>query len=266
VSREATPPVATPQLSPDGQWVWDGAQWRPVAVREAAFPAFKKAGESVPTRGNLPPAQRPATPSPLMRTPVWGKPAGKAGIPTYAYIGGGALAALIVVALLLVAVPALLASAKPTGSSTPASTPTAAPGPAARSESARAAYTVSTLAAPMANLKDATSQVAAICRPGMTTSCEEAVISASSLIDAVTPLLQQLPVAGCVTAQQNRLATDMNTLNTAVLLVRKAFKDGKKAEFSSGIKTTGTYASRVQSDYAAIKTASGGCSTDVVGP
>jgi len=36
----ASPPPRPPQLSPDGKWVWDGKQWLPVARREAVFPAF----------------------------------------------------------------------------------------------------------------------------------------------------------------------------------------------------------------------------------
>jgi len=36
----ASPPPRPPQISPDGKWVWDGKQWLPVARREAVFPAF----------------------------------------------------------------------------------------------------------------------------------------------------------------------------------------------------------------------------------
>ena len=267
MATDAVPPVAAPQLSPDGRWVWDGAQWRPVAVREAAFAAFKRAGEGVPTQGTMAPALRPATPSPLMQAPTWGRgpAAAKPGIPKYAYVGGGAVAAFIVAALLLVGVPALLASARP-ATKTPVASPSVAPGPQTRSDSAKAAFVVTTLAAPMATLKDAASQVAPLCRPGMTTSCEEALLSAGNAAGAVVPVLQKISVATCIAPQQTRLVSDMNALNAGIQLALKAFKDGKKAEFTSGVRSASTYAPRVQSDYAAVKTASAGCSTDVVGP
>ena len=36
MSIDAGPPAQPPQLSPDGNWVWDGSQWQPVAGVEAA--------------------------------------------------------------------------------------------------------------------------------------------------------------------------------------------------------------------------------------
>jgi len=36
VSIDAGPPAQPPQLSPDGNWVWDGSQWQPVAGAGAA--------------------------------------------------------------------------------------------------------------------------------------------------------------------------------------------------------------------------------------
>jgi hypothetical protein len=248
--------------------VWDGAQWHPVAVREAAFGAFKKAGEGVPTRDTIAVGMRPATPSPLMQAPSWGgaRPAtAKKGIPIFAYVGGGAVAALLVVALILGVLPRLMTPAQ-TGSNTPVAKPSVAPGPSTRSESAKAAFVVSTLAAPMANLKDDMTQVGPPCRAGMTTSCEEALLATSTTLSSVVPVLQKMIVATCVAAPQNRLVSDLNATNAGVQLALKAFKDGKKTEFTSGVKSLTTYAARTQTDYVAIKTASATCNTDVVGP
>src|SRR6202035_5637006 len=36
-----TPPQAGPMLSPDGKWVWDGTQWRPIAHHETLFPSWQ---------------------------------------------------------------------------------------------------------------------------------------------------------------------------------------------------------------------------------
>ncbi len=36
MSIDAGPPAQPPQLSPDGNWVWDGSQWQPVAAAGAA--------------------------------------------------------------------------------------------------------------------------------------------------------------------------------------------------------------------------------------
>ena len=44
MSVDASPPIQPPQLSPDGKWVWDGAQWQPVvgvdSGRAAVFPSW----------------------------------------------------------------------------------------------------------------------------------------------------------------------------------------------------------------------------------
>ena len=36
MSIDTGPPAQPPQLSPDGNWVWDGSQWQPVASAGAA--------------------------------------------------------------------------------------------------------------------------------------------------------------------------------------------------------------------------------------
>lgn len=267
MTSDASPPIVSPQLSPDGRWVWDGAQWRPVAVREAAFGAFKKAGEAVPTRDSMPVPLRPATPSPLMQAPAWGgaKASARKGIPQYAYIGGGALAALLIVALILGVLPRLLAPAQQ-ANTTPVATPTAAPGPATRSDAAEAAYVLSVLTPHVDDIKNAILIVKGVCRAGMTSSCQDSLNTINNTLPPLAAALQRAVVPSCVAAQEARLLTDLNATIAGVQLALKGFKDNSKAAFKDGMAAATKHGPPMNADYIAIRSAVPTCSTDVVGP
>ena len=50
MSIDASPPAQPPQMSPDGNWVWDGSQWQPVTgvepTHEGVFAAYAQKVEA----------------------------------------------------------------------------------------------------------------------------------------------------------------------------------------------------------------------------
>ena len=284
MSIEASPPAQPPQMSPDKQWFWDGAQWRPIPHHEAAFPSWKSLGEgfippaaaapAAPAFQTPPPAARRARspqqpsyriagPAPDVAAPLWNRGPAPTGIKKYANIAAGAVAIVVVAILASLFIPPIVSSRQPVSTSTPAPTP--APGPKTRSDASRVAYLLGILDAPMADLKDDNTAIK-VCGTGMTTSCQDALTAIANTMGNTLPSVEKAPIPSCVTAAFATVRSDLTTIDTGAQQALKGVRDNRKAEFTPGVSQAYYALIAVQTDYARMKATAAGCSSDVTGP
>jgi hypothetical protein len=282
MSIEAPPPALPPQMSPDGKWIWDGAQWRPIAVHEAAFPNWKSVGAGFvpetdaraqtvvmtppPSRRDAvpPPAFRLASPAPNMAAPLWQRASAGLDLKRYAPMAIAAVA--LVVVIVLVSVVATLALTARQSPSAPSVATTSTGGPATRSESAEAAYIVKSLTNPMADLPDNLASVRQACRVGMTSACEDSLIQVANTVAPTLPILDKANVPQCIVTPETTLRTDLGKIGDGEQLALKGFSDNKRTEWSTGYSQVLTYGAGATTSFAAVKTATPRCESVVTGP
>jgi hypothetical protein len=265
-------------MSPDGKWIWDGSQWRPLPVHEAIFPHWKSVGAGVTAADVTPPAAsragragasegpayRLAAPAPLIASPVWRQPSRSGTANKFMYVAGGAVACLLVVGIVFGSVTALSRSSQPTPLAPATSVPTT--GPTTRSDSARAAYLVKSLEAPMADLKDNLALMGSACRVGLTSSCADSLIAIDNNLGALVPILEKATVPRCIAAQEGPLKSDIAQMSAGAQLAYKGYKDNKKTEFTTGASQIYAVSGRVQSEFTAMKSVAATCDSQITGP
>ncbi len=278
----ANPPPQAPQLSPDHKWVWDGAQWRPLAVHQAVFPNWNAVGAGVPPDAtgqaqsparpvvSPPPMPSPVavysvpTPNPQAAIPLW-KQQRQTGINNYLYVVAGVIALIV-----LIFVVDSFGTISLPWQSTPASRPMPKPTPplTVRSDSARADRFVNELMAPpMADLNQSLSVVGETCIGPLTSSCEDALISTDNEISGLLSVIDHETVPVCIAANVTRLRSDLVKLDAGVQLALKGGKDGRNAEVASGLSQVRSARSQVQAEVAALNyAAKSTCDTQLTGP
>src|SRR5690242_11445255 len=142
LSAEPSPPVQPPQMSPDRKWIWDGAQWRPIAVHEAAFPSWQSVGagftplDAAPVRAPVRAgvrdapavdAYRLAGPAPGISVPLWNQKPARRGVKVYGRAIVGLAGLVIVVALVSVVGTLALSNRQSPPAPQAQATPTAGP-------------------------------------------------------------------------------------------------------------------------------------------
>ncbi len=269
-------------MSPDGKWIWDGAQWRPIAVHEAAFPNWKSVGAGfvpetdtraqpvamAPPRSTReaisPPSYRLAGPAPNVAAPLWRQASAGLDLKRYGRMAIAAVA--LVVVIVLVSVVATLALSARQNSSAPVVATTSKGGPTARSDSALAAYVIKSLETPMADLRDNSLLVRQTCAAGMTSSCWDSVTTMDNNLTTILPILDKATIPLCISVQEGPLRTDLTNLRAEEQLALKGFNDGKKSEFLTGYAQVVRYGPGVQTEFAAVKSAAATCDSAVTGP
>jgi hypothetical protein len=267
-------------MSPDKKWFWDGSAWRPIPVHEAAFPNWKGIGAgfspemAAPAVVPAPAARRQAAPMPGYRmagpapdvaAPHWNvKPPVQARVRRYGVLAAG-VAVLIALVALVSVLATLSLSNHPTAAPQVATTRPAA-GPASRSDSARAAYLVKAMTAPMADLKDTTSLTRTTCTVGMTSSCADTFVSLDNSLNAMLPVMEKANVPQCIGVQEAILHGDLSTMYLGEQLAYKGFHDNKKSVFTGGLVQINSLSARVQTEFAAMSSAAAGCDSTITGP
>lgn len=268
-------------MSPDGKWIWDGAQWRPVAVHEAAFPNWQSVGAgfvpgadaaapafasppAVQRQASPPAAYRMASPAPGIAAPTWGKGSrGLAAIQRYIPMAIGA-AGLVVVIVIVSVVATLVLSNRGSGSSPAVNT--AAGGPTQRSANAQATYVIKELDAPMSDLKDALTLVLQGCRVGMTSACEESLIAVEDKVSPMVTILDNATIPACIATPEAIVRADMGKIVEGEAIAVKGFNDNKNSEWLTGYAQVNAYGVRATNGYQVIKTAAASCDSTETGP
>ncbi len=268
-------------MSPDGKWIWDGAQWRPIAVHEAAFPNWKSVGAGfVPetdTRAQrvavgppqsrreaiAPPSYRMAGPAPNVAAPRWRQASARVDLRRYGRMAIAAVALVVVIVLVSVVATLALTRQSPSAPSVPT---TAKGGPTTRSESAEAAFVVKSLESPMADLKDNLALVRQACGVGMTSACEDSLIQVANAVAPMLPILDKATIPQCIATPETTVRTDLGKLGDGEQLALKGFNDNKRTEWLNGYAQVLAYGAGATTSFAVVRSAAARCESAVTGP
>jgi len=274
-------------LSPDGKWVWDGTQWRPIAHHETLFPSWQ--GISVEPAGPVAEAvQAPvqlaapagvltqpvdpglAYPSMPQNAPAWRRKEPKAtGANYYLYFIAGVVGIVIILVVLNAVFPLWLYLPGPKASNAPAAAQASPPPPVAhRSDFARADYFVSGVLPPaLADLNHVLQPVGLSCTRALTVSCQNALDAAVPKLKGILPVFDKNPVPLCVSAPVARVRADLVGLNNAVQAGEKAYADNQAQELAAAMSAYSAFSGAYGRDVPAIAAAMNAkCDPTILGP
>jgi hypothetical protein len=280
-------------LSPDGQWVWDGTQWQPIAHRETLFPSWQAitvdpvaavpgpAAVQAPVRmaGPTPALTQPVPPglaypsfpagqSMPQSVPLWRRGPKPTGMNMYFYLVAGVIGFVIILVVLNSISPLwlLLPGPKP-GAAPAAAQPSPIPPVAHRSDFARADHFVSGVLPPtMDSLNQVLTPVTQSCR-ALTISCQDAISNAEPQVKSTLAVIDHNPVPLCIAAPAAKLRADIATISTALAAADKAYSDNQAAELTSAMSSYSRAASQLGADVKSLTTTMNiRCETQVTGP
>jgi len=240
-------------LSPDGQWVWDGSQWQPIARHESVFPSWQSAVAVEPAAA-VPAPVAAASPMPAVVQPVnpayypqaqpaargWGRQPGQSGINYPLYFVAGAIGIVIILVVLNSVFPLwlLLPGPKPPP---PLPSPKASPLPALtqRSDYARADRFVNVvLPAALQDFSPAATAVSQQCSKQLTISCQNDLTAIDPLFKNVLAAFDKNSVPLCISAPAAKARSDIAAMQSAVTAAEKAYNDNQASELAAA---TGSY-------------------------
>jgi hypothetical protein len=267
-------------LSPDGKWVWDGTEWRPIAHHESLFPSWQSitvepaapvaAAVQAPPRVVVAPTPALVQPvSPSYPSTAW-RPEPKAtGVNWFLYFIAGVLGIVIILVVLNSVFPLWLYLPGPKPAPAPAAAqPSPIPPVAHRSDFARADHFVSGVLPPqMATLSQDLTPVSQSCNRALTVSCQNAVSTAHPEVKIVLSVIDANPVPPCIAAQVAKLRADLATIEAALTAADKAFADNVPSELAAATSKYSKPASLLPADVRALTTAmKAQCDPTVTGP
>lgn len=294
MSIDASPPAQPPQMSPDGNWVWDGTQWQPVTgvepAHEGVFAAYAQKVEAAdqavavaPPAVALAPAQVAApameypypapavdygyaAPEPVL--PLWQqqKSSGKS---VYLY-GGGAVVLFVMVLIVLnsinlVSLPFIGSRTSSNPPQTGQATPT--PSPLSRSESTRAELFVTGSLGPA--LDGLTSTMAAVnaCNGTLSNSCFNAITASDPQIKNVIAVIDHASIPSCIALTTGNVRSDLVVMEAGLQLALKGYRENVLSEVVDGVYRFTHYGQAMVANGHAVESAAKSyCSTDLEGP
>jgi len=262
VSIDASPPAQPPQMSPDGNWVWDGSQWQPVTgvepTHEGVFAAYATKVEAADTAvGVAPPAAvvapvqvaapapdypypAPAvdygyaTPEPVV--PLWQEPKGS-GKTVYLYVGGAVVLFLMVLIVLntinLVSLPFI--GGRTASSSPDASKPSPAPTTVTRSEYSRADIFMNGSLVPALVSLAAVAGPVATCSGAFTNTCFNAVTAAEPPTKHVLDVIDQGSIPPCIAEPMKKFREDVAYMEGGLQNALKAYQSNNQSQLVDGV-------------------------------
>jgi hypothetical protein len=287
VSIDAGPPAQPPQLSPDGNWVWDGSQWQPVAGVGAA-PAHAgvfKAYDAIvvepvaPTIEAAPPAvqyeQQYPLPVPAQDysyggsqpdlTPLWQQTKG-GGYGRYLYfVAAIALFVMVLIVLnsmSLVSLPFIGAGSKSSPNQVGA---TASPTPdISGTDSARADRTLTSLKPAFTGLDQTVSDLYRICTGLASAACFDALTTTDQQVKKLMTLLTNVDVPSCIRVPMTKMGTDVKGMDAQLQAALKGFQDNNRNEITAGGNAFRSYYQAATADFNAAGLAQKKCFTVVL--
>jgi len=290
VSIDASPPAQPPQMSPDGNWVWDGSQWQPVTgvepTHEGVFAAYahkveaadqavgvaQPAAAVAPVQAAAPavdysypaPAVDYAYPAPEPVVPLWQPPKNSSkSVVLYAF------AAVIVLVMLMMVLNSLnLVSLPFFGASS--SAPAAKPSPLAypiRSEFGRADdFLKGSLAPAMATFQQTVPGLQA-CTGTLSNSCFYAITASDNQMKTVLSVIDHGTIPLCLATPMKKYRSDLSLMEAGLQLGLKGYKDNQVGEVTNGVNQFARVAEALQGDVTALDGAKKTqCSPDLEGP
>jgi hypothetical protein len=272
-------------ISPDGEWVWDGEQWQPVAKpqevsHQAVFSAWKGIAAEKAQPENVVQAVRPAGAQVPATPPVFANPfevpagpaiplwqqTAKSGMTKYMYIAAGLIA--VVVAFFV------LSSLRTiTWPWTPAPPPgpiavTPIPEPTARSDFARAdVFYIRVLIPSFKGLNQSSALTRETCSGTLTVSCQNAINQADQDVKQVILVIDHQAVPTCIARPVARLRLDLTGMDSGLQTALLGYQDNVAGELSQGLNAFAAASQTLQADINSIGAAQKNlCSAQVTGP
>jgi hypothetical protein len=289
MSIDTGPPAQPPQLSPDGNWVWDGSQWQPVTGGGAA-PAHAgvfKAYDAIvvepvaPTIDAAPPEvqyeQQYPLPVPTQDysyggsqpdlTPLWQQTKG-GGYGRYLYFVA-AIALFVMVLIVLssmnfVQLPFIAAGSKSTPNPVavqPSPTPDTS-GP----DSVRADRFMTGQLRPAFTVFDGTlPEIDRYCTTGnLSSACFDALTATETQVKNVAAVIAKADIPSCISVGSAKLQADVKGMNDQLVSALSGFPDNNKYTVQSGVRGFRNYLGLATTDYTATETAQKKCFTVVL--
>lgn len=288
MSINGGPPAQPPQLSPDGNWVWDGTQWQPV-TGSAAAPAHAgvfKAYDSIvveptaPTVEATPPAvqyeEQYPVPAPAIDysynntqpdlTPLWQQTKG-GGYGRYLYFGAALVLFLMVLIVLnsmsLVSLPFISAGSKASPNAvvvSPSPTPDTS-GP----DSVRAdRFLNGQLKPALVPFDQSLTPLLRGCTGNASTACFDAITATDHEVKKVMVVIAAADIPRCIDVPTTRLKADFKGMDDQLQTALQGFPDNNKAEITAGGNGFSKYVNAATSDITATETAAKKCFTIVL--
>jgi hypothetical protein len=285
VSIDAGPPAQPPQLSPDGNWVWDGSQWQPVAGVGAA-PAHAgvfKAYDSIvvepvaPTIEAAPPAVQYEQQYPLPvpapdysyggsqpdLTPLWQQTKG-GGYGRYLYfVAAIALFVMVLIVLnsmSLVSLPFISAGSRSSPNQVTASPTPDISGP----DAARASRTLSALKPAFTGLDQTVTDLYRICTGLASAACFDALTTTDQQVKKLMTLMTNVDVPSCIRVPMTKMGTDVKGMDAQLQAALKGFQDNNRNEITAGGNAFRGYYQAATADFNAAGLAQKKCFTVVL--
>lgn len=287
MSIDAGPPAQPPQLSPDGNWVWDGSQWQPVTGGGAA-PAHAgvfKAYDSIvvepaaPTIEAAPPAvqyeQQYPLPVPAQDysyggsqpdlTPLWQQTKG-GGYGRYLYF----VAAIALFVMVLIVLSSMNFVQLPfiNTASTPSQSQAARPSPTPDTsgpDSARADRTVNGSLKPAVTALDQTvPALYQICGGTGSTACFNALTATDQQVKNLMTVIAHADIPSCIRGPMTKMATDAKGMDDNLQAAMKGFQDNNLKEIAAGGNAFRSYYQSTTGDFNSASQALKKCYTVVL--
>ena len=283
MSVDSSPPVQPPQLSPDGQWVWDGSQWQPVAAAEpvhaGVFPSWDgiQVEAPDPTAQFAEPAAGPAVQyqSPPAvdysyqqadepGVPLWNQQKGPGkGLFLYPI---AALAVLVMAMIVLnsvgyVQLPFVGASSATPSQATPTPSPTADfTGP----ESVRADRLLSAIAPVKTSLDKTLPALNLHCYKQLVNNCYDAIAATSPLVKNLIALITSGDIPRCIAPPMANVLSFTREMDKQLQLALTGFQDTSNDELYTGVYRFFENYNAMAANLAAANTAKAKCVTIVL--
>ena len=270
---DASPPQQPPQMSPDGQWVWNGTEWQPVGTHRSVFPSWN----SIRVEPAQPAAETARAvmtqPEPVMTYPVYAVAEVAApplwqrqstGMNKYLYWAAGGIVLVIAVILVnsmapFIEWPWLRSDATPAAAGLP---PLATRSDYARSDR----FLHLELTPAMAALTPTFQVLKETCVGILTVSCQSAIAATDKQVKVVLAAINHETIPFCIAAPVTRLRADLVATDTALQTGLKGYTDNSKIEVDQGVALFNRTSAPLAADAAAVAPASRTCETEVVGP
>ena len=287
MSIDAGPPAQPPQLSPDGNWVWDGSQWQPVASAGAApvHAGVFKAYDAIvvepvaPTIEAAPPAVQYEQQYPLPvpdysyggsqpdLTPLWQKTKG-GGYGRYLYF----VAAIALFVMVLIVLSSMSIVSLPFISAGSKSSPTAAvvsPSPTPDTsgpDATRADRFLNGQLRPALVVFDQTLPgVDRYCTTGnLSTACFDAFTATETQVKNVAAVIAKADIPSCISVGTAKLQADVKGMDDQIQSAFTGFKNNDRFVVISATRGFRNNLQSATTDYSATEAAAKKCFTVVL--
>lgn len=281
MSVDSSPPAQPPQLSPDGQWVWDGTQWRPVAAAEpthaGVFPSWDgiQVEAPAPTAQYAEPAAAPVQYQAPPAVDYSYQQADEPGVPLWQQSKGpgksiylypiAALAVLVMAMIVLNSIGYIQLPFVGASSATPTQAPKASPTPDfSGPDSVRADRFLKSIAPAVASVEKTLPALYARCDQSLATNCYDAITATQPQLKNLVALITNGDIPKCIAPQMASVLGYVKEMDKQLQVALTGFQDNSNDELHTGIYRFFEYRAFLGTSLVAANQAKAKCYTVVL--